>query len=89
MVEIGQNVSEQLGIVPMQIRVLRYIHKRYGCPASIHASVTSTPPAQPLLKSNASPYFLAMLRVVKYIDGLPLARLEYVLELHGRRWRAG
>ena len=32
MVEIGQDVSEQLDIVPMQIRVLRHIRKRYGCP---------------------------------------------------------
>ena len=83
MVEIGQDVSEQLDIVPMQIRVLRHIRKRYGCPGSIHAPVTATLPAQPLPKSNASPDFLAMLLVVKYIDGLPLARFEYVLERHG------
>lgn len=40
MVEIGQDVSEQLDIVPMQVRVLRHIRKRYGCPGSIHAPVT-------------------------------------------------
>ncbi len=83
MVEIGQDVSEQLDIVPMQIRVLRHIRRRYGCPASIHAPVTAALPPQPLPKSNASPDFLATLLVVKYIDGLPLARFEHVLSRHG------
>ena len=83
MVEIGQDVSEQLDIVPMQVRVLRHIRKRYGCPGSGHAPVTAALPPQPLPKSNASADFLAMLLTVKYVDGLPLARFENVLERHG------
>jgi transposase len=83
MVEIGQDVSEQLDIVPMQVRVLRHIRKRYGCPGSAHAPVTAPLPPQPLPKSNASADFLAMLLVVKFIDGLPLARFENVLDRHG------
>jgi transposase len=83
MVEIGQDVSEQLDIVPMQVRVLRHIRKRYGCPGSVHAPVTAALPPQPLPKSNASADFIAMLLVVKFIDGLPLARFEYVLDRHG------
>ena len=83
MVVISQQVSEQLDIVPMQIRVLRHVRNTYGCPGSIHAPVTAALPPQPLPKSNASPDFLAMLLIVKYIDGLPLARFEYVLDRHG------
>jgi transposase len=83
MIEIGQDVSEQLDIVPMQVRVLRHIRKRYGCPASIHVPVTAVLPPQPLPKSNASADFLAMLLTVKFVDGLPLARFEYVLDRHG------
>ena len=83
MVEIGQDVSEQLDIIPMQVRVLRHIRKRYGCPGSVHAPITAALPPQPLPKSNASADFLAMLLVVKFIDGLPLARFEYVLDRHG------
>lgn len=82
MVEIGQDISEQLDIVPMQVRVLRHIRKRYGCPGSQHAPVTAKLPAQPLPKSNASVDFLAMLLAVKYVDGLPLARFENVLARH-------
>ncbi|MEO7953000.1 MAG: IS66 family transposase [Polaromonas sp.] len=83
MVEIGQDISEQLDIVPMQVRVLRHIRKRYGCPTSAHAPVTAALPPQPLPKSNASADFLAMLIAVKFVDGMPLARFEHVLERHG------
>ena len=83
MVEIGQDVSEQLDIVPMQVRVLRHIRKRYGCPESMHAPVTAPLPPQPLPKSNASADFLSMLLIIKFIDGLPLARFEHVLARHG------
>jgi transposase len=83
MVEIGQDVSEQLDIVPMQVRVLRHIRKRYGCPGSVHAPITAPLPPQPLPKSNASADFLAMLLTVKFVDGLPLTRFGKVLGRHG------
>lgn len=83
MVEIGEEVSEQLDIVPMQIRVLRHLRKRYGCPAGVHAPLTAPAPAQVLPKSNASNDLLAMLLTTKYVDGLPLARFEYVLARAG------
>lgn len=83
MVEIGEDVSEQLDIVPMQIRVLRHIRKRYGCPGSTHAPVTAPLPPQPLPKSNASAAFLAMLLTVKFVDGLPLTRFGKVLGRSG------
>ena len=83
MVQIGEEVSEQLDIVPMRIQVLRHIRKRYGCPGGETAPVTAALPAQPLPKSNASPDLLAMLLTVKYVDGLPLARFEHVLARSG------
>jgi hypothetical protein len=55
----------------MQVRMLRHIRKRYGCPNSQHAPVTAALPAQPLPNSNASVDFLAMLLAVKFVDGLP------------------
>lgn len=83
MLEIGQDVSEQLDIVPMQVRVLRHIRKRYGCPKGDQAPLTAPAPAQVLPKSNASNDLLAMLLIIKYVDGLPLARFEYVLARAG------
>ncbi|MFZ4710384.1 MAG: IS66 family transposase [Zwartia sp.] len=82
MVVIGQDVSEQLDIVPMQIRVLRHVRMRYGCPDSAHPPVTAKLPPQPLPKSNASADFLAMMLTVKYVDGLPLTRFSKVLDRH-------
>ena len=82
-VEIGQDISEQLDIIPMQIRVLRHIRKRYACPGGDAAPVTAPVPAQVLPKSNASGDLLAMLLTVKYVDGLPLARFEHVLARSG------
>ncbi len=79
MVQIGEDVSEQLDIIPMQVRVLRHVRKRYACPGGDAAPVTAPVPAQVLPKSNASGDLLAMLLTVKYVDGLPLARFEHVL----------
>ena len=91
MVVIGQDVSEQLDIVPMQIRVLRHIRLRYGCSSNSHSSdqtitqapITAQLPPQPLPKTNASADFLAMMATVKFVDGLPLTRFAKVLERHG------
>jgi transposase len=85
MIVIGEEVSEQLDIIPMQIQVLRHIRKRYGCSGSLHAPVIAALPPQPLPKSNASADLLAMLLAVKFIDGMPLARFEIVLARHGIR----
>ena len=82
MVVINRVISEQLDIVPMQVRVLQHIRLVYGCAASEHAPVTAKLPPQPLPKSNASPGLLAMLLTTKYVDGLPLARFEKVLARH-------
>ncbi len=83
MVEIGEEVSEQLDIIPMQIRVLRHVRKRYACPDKTQAPVTAPKPPQVLPKSNASPRLLATLMTLKYVDGLPLARAEHVFKRSG------
>jgi len=80
---IGEEVSEQLEIVPMQIRVIKHIRKVYGCRDCEAAPVTADKPAQLIEKSMASPSVLAMLLTTKYVDGLPLHRFEKVLGRHG------
>ncbi len=69
MIEIGEEVSEQLDIVPMKIQVLRHIRKRYACPDRDQPPVTAPMPVQPIPKSNASPALIAMLLAVKFVDG--------------------
>jgi len=80
---IGEEVSEQLEIVPMQIRVIKHVRKVYGCRDCETAPVTADKPAQLIEKSMASPSVLAMLLTTKYVDGLPLHRFEKVLSRHG------
>ncbi|MBX8552308.1 IS66 family transposase [Pseudomonas cichorii] len=80
---IREEASEQLDIVPMQIRVIKHIRKVYGCRGCETAPVTADKPAQLIEKSMASPSVLAMLLTTKYVDGLPLHRFETVLSRHG------
>ena len=79
---IGEETSEQLEIVPIQIRVLKHIRKVYGCRGCETAPITADKPAQMIEKSMASPSVLAMLLTTKYVDGLPLHRFERVLSRH-------
>ena len=80
---IGEEISEQLEIVPMQIRVIKHVRKVYGCRDCEAAPVTADKPAQLIEKSMASPSVLAMLLTIKYVDGLSLHRFEKVLGRHG------
>ena len=80
---ISEETSEQLDIVPMQIRVIKHIRKVYGCRGCETAPVTADKPAQLIEKSMASPSVLAMLLTTTYADGLPLHRFETVLSRHG------
>jgi len=80
---MGEEVSEQLEIVPMQIRVIKHVREVYGCRGCEVAQVTADKPAQLIEKSMASPSVLAMLLTTKYVDGLPLHRFEKVLGRHG------
>ena len=79
---IGEETSEQLDIVPMQIRVVKHIHKVYGCRHCESAPIIADKPAQLIEKSMASLSVLAMLLTSKYVDGLPLHRFESVLARH-------
>src|SRR3546814_14529978 len=80
MVKIGEEVSEQLNIIPMQVQVLRTVRPRYACPGGDAAPIIAPMPPAALPRSNFSAAFLAMLLTVKYVAGLPLHRFSRVLE---------
>ena len=83
MVEIGEDVREELDIIPMQVRVLRHVRKRYACSRGDSTSRTAPASLQVLPRTNASNDLLAMLLTTKYADALPLARFEHVLARSG------
>jgi len=80
--EINEVVSEQLDIVPAQIRVIRHIRKQYACGCGQCIQTAPLPP-QPIPKSLASPGLLAHITVSKYQDALPLYRQEQILQRIG------
>ena len=77
---IGEEVTEQLDIVPATIRVLRHVRLKYGWGEDEASGVQIAPlPPQPLPKTMASPGLLAHIVVSKYQDALPLYRQEQIL----------
>lgn len=83
MVRIGEEVSEQLDIIPMKVRVIRTIRPRYAPRGGNGAPVVASLTPGIVARSNFSAGFLAMLLTVKYADGLPLNRVTKVLARHG------
>jgi len=80
---IGKEVSEKLDIIPQQLRVIRHIRLKYGCPAcegskdNEHPAIRIAPvPPQIIPKGIASAGLLSYIITGKYCDGLPLYRQE-------------
>lgn len=79
---IGEETSEQLDIIPAQIRVIQHIRKKYACDCG-QCIKTAPLPAQPIPKSLASAGLLAHVAISKYQDALPLYRQEQILQRIG------
>ena len=78
--KIGEEVSEELDIVPRQYRVIRHIRPKYACREcegveSEKGAIRIAPaPVQILPKTIATAGMLATVVVEKFSDGLPLYR---------------
>lgn len=72
---IGEQVLEQLAVIPQQYYVIRHIRPTYACRCK-QCIRTAGMPTQPLPGSRASASLLAHVMVSKYLDGLPLYRQE-------------
>ena len=81
--EFGVETSEQLDYLPAKLRLIRHVKAQYTC-GSCHGTVrVATMPPQILPQTNASPGLLAQIVISKFVDGMPLLRLESVAERHG------
>ena len=69
---IGNEIHEQLDIIPAQVKVLRHTRLKYACPCCEQHIATAKKPKQPIEKSIASPSVLAYVATQKYCDALPL-----------------
>jgi transposase len=80
---IGEDVTEQLDIIPAKVRVLKHIRLKYVCKQCDTPPQTAAMPPQPIPKSQVSPGFLAYVITSKYADALPLYRQCHILARGG------
>lgn len=78
--EAGEDRSEQLEIIPAQIKVIEHVQVKYGCRACENGIITVPKPAQPIPRSFASASLLAYIIVAKFMDSLPLYRQEMIFK---------
>jgi transposase len=81
--EIGVEASEQLHIVPQQVRVIRHERVRYACPCCDGGLRLASKPPQVIPKGLLSEAALAWVITSKYLDGLPLYRQAALLGRFG------
>jgi transposase len=81
--EIGVEVSEQLDIVPQQVRVIRHERVKYACPCCDGTMRLAARPAQIIPKGLFTENALAWIATSKYLDGLPLYRQSVLLGRFG------
>jgi transposase len=77
--EIGVEASEQLDIIPQQVRVIRHERVKYACPCCDGALRLAAKPEQVIPKGLFSEGLLAWVITSKYMDGLPLYRQAALL----------
>ena len=79
---IREEITEQLDVVPAQFRVIRHIRPQYACRHC--ETVVAAPAAAGVIDGGlATAALLAWVMVCKYMDHLPLYRLEQMAARQG------
>ena len=81
--EIGVEASEQLDIIPQQVRVIRHERVKYACPCCDGSLRLAAKPEQVIPKGLFSEGLLSWVINSKYVDGLPLYRQAALLGRFG------
>jgi transposase len=81
--EIGSERSEQLEVIPAQVKVIEHIRKKYACRTCEENVAIAPKGPQPIEKGLPGPGLLAHTVLAKYGDHLPLYRQEDILARHG------
>jgi transposase len=77
---IGEAVSEKYDYVPASVRVIETVRPKYACPRCHDGVVVAPAPPQAVERSLATEGLLAHVVVSKYLDHLPLYRLERIFQ---------
>jgi transposase len=82
LVKIGEDISEQLDVIPAQFIVHRHIRPQYACRPC--ESITAAPiPAAVIDGGMAAPGLITWVLISKFLDHLPLYRLEQIAARDG------
>jgi transposase len=81
--EIGVETSEQLDIIPQQVRVIRHERVKYACPCCDGGMRLAPRPSQVIPKGLFTENAMAWIITAKYLDGLPLYRQAALLGRFG------
>jgi transposase len=83
LVEIGVEISEQLDIVPQQVRVIQHQRVKYACPCCDQGIKVTPAPSRIIPKGLLTEAALAWVVTSKYMDALPLYRQAALLGRFG------
>lgn len=83
LVEIGAEISEQLDIIPQQVRVIQHHRVKYACPCCDESIRVTPAPARVIPKGLLTESALAWVVTAKYQDSLPLYRQAALLGRFG------
>jgi transposase len=81
--KIGESVSEKLDYIPSRLEVVQTVLPKYACPRCHDGVVVAASPVQAVEKGLAAEGLLAHVVVSKYVDHLPLYRLERIFSREG------
>ena len=83
LVEIGVEISEQLDIIPQQVRVIQHHRVKYACPCCDQGIKVTPAAARIIPKGLLTESALAWVVTSKYMDALPLYRQAALLGRFG------
>ena len=83
LVEIGVEISEQLDIIPQQVRVIQHQRVKYACPCCDESIKVTPAPVRIIPKGLLTEAALAWVVTSKYMDALPLYRQAALLGRFG------
>jgi transposase len=77
LVKIGEDITEQLHVEPAKFSVIRHIHSKYAC-RPCETIIAKPIPAAVIDGGMATVALLVWVMISKYLDHLPLYRLEQI-----------
>ena len=83
LVEIGVEASEQLDIIPQQVRVIRHERVKYACPCCDGGIKLAARPPQIIPRGLLTESAQAWVVTAKYDDGMPLYRIAALMARFG------